>query len=355
MTHKISDFAFVYKALQILCKRLDCDFIDLPIRFEDIESPSFEGGCIILKKEGNLLDTMASIYSIYINSLGTICGRNIDTIDARNSLLNLFLSTLRDFKTEYGKKNTLTKDETFVMKLDQFPVVWILLKNIFCPYKKLALNNAVVVAGTHPECDAVVSITEENRPQGLRNVELPCLFVNLDIEKNSVRSAFLLVEALKIHMKDDSAEALIREVLSNFFMKDRVLDFLGVALENDSEVANFLAVLSILCQSKDIEGMALGLNKMNEIKTAQASSYTGNWWFLGLTEKMLGAVRGPDWSTTETLKDFSKDLWDKVEVERKARGLAELPFELLLRVQSDGLQVSPNQTLQGLLSKTRIW
>jgi hypothetical protein len=70
---------------------------------------------------------------------------------------------------------------------------------------------------------------------------------------------------------------------------------------------------------------------------------------------MIDSVRGPDWSTTESLKDFSKDLWEKVESERRARGMSELPFELLLRVQSKELVTSPNLTLQQLLSKTRVW
>jgi hypothetical protein len=154
----------------------------------------------------------------------------------------------------------------------------------------------------------------------------------------------------------DSPEALIREMFSNFFMRERITDFLGLAFSEDEEVANFLAVLSLICQSKDLEEASLGLRKMDKLKTAQsANPYAGNWWFLGLTEKMIDSVRGPDWSTTESLKDFSKDLWEKVESERRARGMSELPFELLLRVQSKELVTSPNLTLQQLLSKTRVW
>jgi len=348
MDCKISNFAFVHKALQILCKRLDCDFIDLSVKFEKIDSPCFQNGYIALKAGGNLLDTMAAIYSVYINAMGSICGRNLDTLETRNSLLKLFLSLLRDFKTEYNNKPSFDKKDVFGMKLDQFPVVWMLLKNIFCPYKQIPLKNLRVVAKSSEAFDAVVAIEQPDQE--------PSLFVNLDIEKNSVRSAFLLVEALRLHVKtEDSPEALIREALSNFFMKDRILDFLGVAFSDESEVANFLAVLSILCQSKDIENMALSYGDKKDIKTAQSNSLVGNFWFLGLTEKMMDMVRGPDWSTTKSLQDFSKDLWDKVEDERQRRGMTELPFELLLRVQSDGLQVPPNQTLQELLTKTRIW
>jgi hypothetical protein len=319
----------------------------LPVVFEDIDSPSLREGSIILPKNKSVLDTMASIYSVYINALGSVSGRNIGSMDARYSLMRYFISMLADFKTQYGNSSE-DDDRVINLKLDQFHVVWMIIKNIFCPYKNIKLQNIKIVAKKSYELDVVVGV--ENNGESY-------LFVNLDIEKNSVRSAFLLVEALRIMMKpEDSPEALIREMFSNFFMRERILDFLGLAFGEDEEVANFLAVLSLICQSKDLEEASLGIKKMDKLKTAQsANPYLGNWWFLGLTEKMIDSVRGPDWSTTESLKDFSKDLWEKVESERRARGMVELPFELLLRVQSQELATSPNLTLQQLLSKTRVW
>lgn len=344
MEHKISDFAIVCKALQILCKRLDCDFVDLPVTFDSEES-CFKNGCICLKKGGNLLDTMASIYSIYVNSLGTICGRNVDNIECRNSLMTFFLSLLRDFKTQYGRTASFDENDVIAMRLDQFHAVWMLLKNIFCPYKNIPLLNAKIIAKSSEQFDVALAIDDED----------PYIFVNLDIEKDSVRSAFLLVESLKLMLREgDSAEAVIRELFSNYFMKERLIDFLGVAFASDEEVSNFLATLAILCQSQELEETALSLGK-KEYKTAQANPYAGNFWFLGLTEKMMDSVRGADWSTTKNLKDFSKDLWDRVEEERKKRGLTEVPFEMLLRVQSEDLTTPTGQTMQSLLSKTRIW
>ena len=241
MEFKISNYAIVFKALQILCKRLDCDFIDLTVKFEKVDYPSFKDGCIVVKNEGSLLDTMASIYSVYINDLSSICGRNVDDIEARHDLMKFFLSLLRDFKTKYNSQSVFDNNDVIAMKLDQFPVVWMLIKNIFCPYKNIPLKNIKIVAKSSHQFDAVVAVMEADEPY---------LFVNLDIEKESVRSAFLLVEALKILLKDtDSPETIIREAFSNFFIKDRLLDFIGVTFTEDSEVANFLATLSILCQS----------------------------------------------------------------------------------------------------------
>lgn len=350
MVTRISNYLLVTKALQILCKRLDCDFVDLPVVFEEVDAPSLRDEQIVIPKGKSVLDTMASIYSVYINALGSISGRNIGSMDARYSLMRYFISMLADFKTQYGKSHE-EDNEVINMRLDQFHAVWMLIKNVFCPYKGFKLQNIRVVAKKSYELDAVVQADNNGEPY---------LFVNLDIEKTSVRSAFLLVEALRIMMKpEESPEALIREMFSNFFMRERITDFLGLAFSEDEEVANFLAVLALICQSKDLEEASLGMKKMDKLKTAQSSTaanpYAGNFWFLGLTEKMIDSVRGPDWSTTESLKDFSKDLWEKVELERRARGMSELPFELLLRVQSKELVTSPNLTLQQLLSKTRVW
>jgi len=346
MEHKISDFAIVYKALQIFCKQVDCDFVDLPIIFDKIEQPNFKDGSIYLQEGGNLLDTLSSIYSVYMNYLGQICGRNIDNNECKNSLMNFFLSLLRDFKTEYGDKSSYEKEDVISMRLDQFHIVWMLLKNIFCPYKSIRLKNIKVVAKYSEKFDVSLAVCE---------VEDPYVFVNLSIEKNSVRSAFVLVESLRVLLDGDSPEPIIREVFSNFFLRDKILDFLGIAFPDDKEISNFLATLSILCQSIDLENLALDTVKKNKTKTAQSNPFVGNFWFLGLTEKMMDSVRGADWSTTKNMKDFTKDLWDRVEDERKSRGLSELPFELLLRVQSENLETPPNQTMQELLSKTRIW
>jgi hypothetical protein len=347
MQYKITDYAILTKSLQILCKRLDCEFVDFPIEFKaNIEDAEFTGKAFICDTNGTFLTTAVAVYALYVHNLDKIVGRNIDNLEYRNSLIVYFLTLVNDFAIEYKSKRQRDPSQQIYMKLDQFHVVWMLLKNLICPYKNLELKNIKILAQNAACYDAAKMIELEN--------ETIC-FVNLDIEKSSVRSAFLLVESLRIILKDrtESSESVIREMFTNFFMKDKLIDFLGMAFGENSDISNFLAVLSILCQSQEIENMAVSLK--SNVKTAQSNPYTGNWWFLGLTEKMLESVRGPDFSTTIMLKDFSKELWEKVEKERKARGLVELPFELLLRIQSRDLATPPNQTLQQLLSKSRIW
>lgn len=346
MRQKISDFVIVYRSLQILCKRLDCDLIDLNIEFSDkLEKPYCKDNTIYLNNNATLIDTYANIFSIYINNLDKICGRNIDNLEFRHSVTNYFLAIVRDFVIQYNTKPQRVS-ESIGMKLDQFHVPWMLLKNIICPYKKIKLENLIVVANHSSIFDAVAAVEIDDKD---------ILFVNLDIEKESVRSAFVLVKSLQMMLteSENSAEGILREMFASYFMRDRFIDFLGLVYTDDTDVASFMGVLAILCQSQELENMALNIKK--NVKTAQSSPYVGNWWFLGLHEKMLEAVRGADYTTTISLKDFSKDLWDKVEKERKTRGLTELPFESLLRIQSEDKTVEPGQILQSLLSKVRIW
>lgn len=346
MHQNISDFIIVHKSLQILCKRLDCDLLDLPINFVDnLDNPFYSNGCINLSKNATLIDTYANIFSIYLNNLDKICGRNIDNLEFRHSITNYFLAVIRDFVIQYNTKQQ-RDDKSIGMKLDQFHVPWMLLKNLICPYKKIKLENLIVVANHAAHFDAVAKVDIDDKKM---------LYVNLDVEKDSVRSAFVLYKSLDILLTDHDikTEAVIRDMFGSFFMRERLLDFLALAYADDVDVASFVGVLAILCQSQDLENMALNIKK--NIKTAQTSAYVGNWWFLGLHEKMLEAVRGADYTTTISLKDFSKDLWDKVEKERKVRGLTELPFETLLRLQSEDKTVEPGQILQSLLSKVRIW
>lgn len=344
MSYNISNYALVYKSLQIICKRLDCDFIDLKVDFSNDAEIKYSDDGIKLNKNSTLIDTYANIFSLYINNLDKICGRNIANKEFRQAIVNYFLAITRDFLIQYGYKQERS-DESIGMRLDQFHVPWMLIKNIVCPYKNIKLENLIVVAKNSAEFDAVKHVIIK---------EKDVLFVNLDIEKDAVRSAFVLFAAIDILCQGEhSAESIIREMFSNFFMKDRLVDFLSVAYKDETDVASFLATLSILCQSQDLENTALNIR--NNVKTAQSSPYVGNWWFLGLHEKMLEAVRGADYSTTISLKDFSKELWDKVEQERKRRGLKELPFESLLRLQSENKTVEPNKTMQYLLDKVRIW
>lgn len=346
MRMNISNFAILSRSLQILCKRLECDFVDLAIDFDaGTQQPRFADGIIYLNDKITYIDTLGSVFSIYVNFLDNICGRNVGNVEFRHAITNYFLAMLRDFTVQYSGKMARNTEELISLRLDQFPIVWILLKNILCPYKNICLHNLQVFAKNCGYYDAAATIEKDNNKY---------IFVNLDVEKNSVRSAFVLVESLRILCdKKDSPESIVRDIFSDFYLRERLLDFLGLALVEDEEIANFIGVLAVLCHSQDLENLAVSLKK--NVKVAQRTPYVGNWWFLGLTEKMLESVRGPDYSTTINLRDFSKELWEKVEKERKARGLAELPFEILLRLQSEDLKTPPNQTLQHLLDKVRIW
>ncbi len=341
MNQKISDYKLVYRSLQIICSRLECDLIDLNIRFDKVDEPTFKNNEIIIPYTNNLLDVMASIYSVYINYLGSICGRNIDNIEARNNITNMFLSVLRDFSYD---SFTFDDNDKIFINLNQMDLAWTLIKNIFVPYKRISATNFEIVGYKSSQYDVSCSDKETNK-----------IFMNLSVNSNVVRQSFVFFEALSLHLKDEDPGAVIRDVFSNYLLKDLFINTVSLAFREDKDVSSFFAILSILCHSKEMEEFALLVKSDKMDKIAQATPYMGNWWFLGLTEKMLDAVRGADFSTTNALKDFSKELWENVEEYKKKHGLSDLTYESLLRIQSENMQVPPNKTLQAILSDARIW
>ena len=118
--------------------------------------------------------------------------------------------------------------------------------------------------------------------------------------------------------------------------------------------------LSILCQSQELEKLAVEGAPGGEkdgIKEAQWEGNQSNWWFLGLTEKMLEPARSEDWTVYEMWKPVTEELWSEVEAERRKRGLDEVPFDLMLDITRNlrDQHTDETKTLQALLADDRIW
>jgi hypothetical protein len=352
---RISDFLLVHRMLRIVCHQLDADFVDIRIEFAPVSEPSFMGDAIILPEEETLPRNMFAIVAIYIDYLEHIVGVRIDSEDDKDAIVNFALSVVRGLAYDYENPNINSieseKGDAFAMRLDQFPMVWTLLKSIICPANRIEFRNLRVIAGHSGIADACVYVEDDSSSS-----ESPFLFVNLDIESNAVRAAFLLYEALGA-LSETDAEVIdmINNTFDNFFMKERMVDFVRMSFMNNQEAASFFAVLSVLCSSEGLERVAFEVFQDSDDPMQRTAQMATNWWFLGLTEKMLEPARGEDWSVYETWKGITDELWGRVETERRRRGLDEVPFEMLLRIQSDDRQVDEKSTLQGLLSEDRIW
>ncbi len=356
---RISDFIVARRILEIVCHKNRCDFVNLAIDFGRHE-PCFDYDSQILKlpEEATLPQTIYSIVSLYVDNMAFICKKQIPNEEDRMSVKNFALALVRDFATSDAKLGC-SRTDIHTMRLDQFPVVWMLLKTIICPACNLPLNNLQIIAGPSGVADGAVLIDDNKGPLPVKR-DKPFVFINLDIEAEAVRAAFLLVEVLRylcmLVESDSGAEDILRSIVSEFYLRNKIVDFISMAYPDPEKAADFFATLSIICNSEDMEVIAIKLMSEDAddmVRTAQGMA--DNWWFLGLTEKMLEPARSEDWTVYETWKPITEELWAKVETQRRVRGLDEVPFEMLLRIMSEEQMTDETQTLQGLLSDDRIW
>lgn len=355
METRISEFALANRVIDIFCHRFDAEYVDVPIVFED--GPTrHENGVFYLSADGTLTKTLFSIVFLYLRYYVPDAPP-----EAKQNVLRFFLALVRDFEQSGGEQrfNETTVEDTVAMRLDQNAFVWTMMRDIICPLKGLPLKNVRVIAGKTARVDACRYIEKSDMPAtSLPDEVFPFIFMNLYVDSFAIRSAFLLVEAMRAHLSGTQMgepEDVLREIFSNYFIKDKLISFVKMVFVDEEQEANFFAVLSILCNSEELERLAVREEREKGLKEAQMMGNVGNWWFLGLTEKMLEPARSEDWTVYETWKPVVEELWAKVETERRKRGLDEVPFEMLLRIQSEDFKTDETKTLQALLADDRIW
>jgi hypothetical protein len=185
------------------------------------------------------------------------------------------------------------------------------------------------------------------------------IFVNEDVRNEAFRNAVLFFEVLKAHGLSPL------QVVNDLFesrLYEKLLGTLKLGLVGNEQVEEFVAVLFSLA------GVNASLyphveQQDGKVVVAQSSSSPQTvalqWWYQGLTEKMLDPVRGFDWSVRVNLDNYIQEIWDQVELikSRKRQGDG-VPFNDLLRLKQ--LQTTERTdyskgTIQSLLSQQRIW
>lgn len=353
METKISEFALADRVINIFCHRFEAEYIDVPIVFAD--GPSrHESGVFYLSVDGTLSKTLFSIVFLYLRYFVPNAPD-----EAKQNVLRFFLALVRDFQTsaDNGMFEDHQVEEVIAMRLDQNAFIWTLFKDLICPLKGLSLKNVRIIAGKSARVDACKYVKHSDIPNSSLPEEIfPFIFMNLYVDSFAIRSAFLLVEAMKAHLEGTAlgeADDVLREMFSNYFIKDKLIAFVKMAFADEEQEANFFAILSILCKSEELERLAVKEEREKNVKQAQMGG--NNWWFLGLTEKMLEPARTEDWTAHDAWQPVLEELWAKVENERRKRGLTEVPFEMLLRIQSEDFKTDNTKTIQSLLSDDRIW
>jgi len=229
------------------------------------------------------------------------------------------------------------------------------MRDIVCPTFNRAIKNIAVAYGRRGNVDGAAYL--EN---GIGSLTDPLVFSNLEIDNPYCRDAFLFFEVLRAH--DLNPQAVIAEIFNKTEISSKVTGLAKAAYVHTDGINDFIMTLCFLSRYQDFENVIIKesnnwLSRAGLWVQSQStpSAQSNMWWHFGLIEKMLGSARGPDWSCYFSTKPLTDDLWKRCEEERKRRGLRELPYEILLRVQSDEFKQRADLTMQGLLADNRVW
>ena len=349
---KISDFKIAEYLIRNLCKRCDTQFIDMDVEFSD--TPGVTGRSILVKDDKRLSKTIFQIVTSYLQNMDTITGSPSRLTNEEKTLYANFvagiLRTLSYAKDSFPEAFT---DGPTVLYANRVAFVWIMLRDIICPVFNIPIHNVKIIAAKSGRIDVARFISSEDAVKSG-----PYVFLNSDVENQGVRCAYLVYTCLNAFGVDSSR--ILNQIMSREELWQKIIGLARAAMLDNDVVNNFIMTLAILAQFSDIDGILehpkeAKWNRRGLWTQAQMDSGGNLWWQLGLVEKMLEPHRGPDWSGYFITKPFLEDLWERVEVEKRKRGLTELPMELLLRVQSEEFKQRSDLTIQGLLADNRVW
>ena len=358
MINKISDFKISESILKSICRENGVSFVDAYIDFED--NSGSKNGCLEIGQTKNVAHTIYKIIANYINKSEIIVGKDLfgNNISTKEDFLIRLASILR---SAVYQKNVFSDylDELTLGRLYQNSFIWILMKDIICPIYKIPLYNIRIVSGITPYID-IARYYEEGDVQKDDKINYPFIFVN-QIDNKVVKNAFLFVETLRAY----KLEPL--KVLKNLFetdLYDKFIGLLKLSFDEENIVEEFISVLITIL---GIDWKSFVAKKANSVELDKVAQMIQNpdsasqWWYLGVLERMLEPVRGPNWDSYYELGQLSRDFWDEVEkikAEKKSKtGEVGIPFDSLLRLKTknDGFKTDPQKTLQALLSSNRIW
>lgn len=357
---KISDFKLAEYFIRGICKTQNCPFVDLDIEFGG--GLGFNGMKLSIAESDKLSKTIFQIVAAYLQNIERISGSPCTlTREERNIIINTTLALVRDMT--YSTKNfpEAIGDQPVVLTVNREPFIWTVMRSIVCPAFDKPLKNVRILARKSPYMDGAKYLKKGDIPSKNEAI-FPFVFTNLEVENGPTRTAYLLYEVIRAHEMDP--RGVIHEIFTKQELWGKFFGLARAAFRQTDAINDFLTTLSII--SDEMEGIDKRL-----VKNAAATKWnaktgiwsqaqysgggSGSWWYMGLIETMLEPSRGSDWSGFYTMKPFTDDLYKRIEVEKKKRGLPELPLELLLRVQSEEFKSQPDLIIQGLLADNRVW
>ena len=336
-----------------ICKTNDCPFVDLYIEFvpNDVHAPTLDqSGRLLIAETDKLSKTIFQIVAGYLQNIEQISGSQCNLSNKQRTLIiNTVTSIARDLT--YGRQ-TFPESiplSSVEISLNREPFIWTIMRSIICPAFDKPLKNIRIVARRSAIMDGAKFMKKDKLPF----TESSFVFSNMDIENKSCRTAYLLYEIIRSHEMDP--RGVIHEIFEKEELWSKFFGLTKAAFRNKDDINDFITTLSILADEMSSVDKRLLDEKEVTVKEAQSTTGSGSWWYLGLIEKLLEPTRGTDWNNYTGNKDMQDELWERVEEEKKRRGMKELPMELLLRIQSEDYKSQPDLIIQGLLADNRVW
>jgi len=354
----VSDFKIAAAICREMCKAQGKPFADVAIVFDE-PAGKLSNNNLSIGKTVNIAHTTYQIVQSYFLNDKQILGESIFSEQSKRDDFLIFAASIirKVFLYNPQASDEIADNESFCQRLYQRTFVWTLLKNVILPLYSKPIKNIKLICGNNPTTDAaklfdglVANLFEDEEYKKV-------IYVNEGVQNEVTKDAFILCEAIKFHGLSPT------EVFTDIFsgnLYEKVLGTAKLAYKNNERVEEFVEILFAICalDARLFPHAEKGAGKIVAAQSNWPMTVPMQWWWMGLIEKMLAPVRGPDWTTHEMLKDHAEDFWDQVKLIKSRKNQGDgVSFNDLLRLKQ--IQVSDptdtSQTIQSLLSSQRIW
>lgn len=362
MEKNLSNFTLISCLLRNFSRHFECPFLDFVVKFDNVEIAIIDDGCLYLPKSSHPYSLSTSAITVYLQNLLKL--KMIDEQAFRLGL-NFNLGLLHEIYNQ--DTNDGSEDVLNVMKMDQFPHACIPLCDLILPELNLPYSNYRVVVSPSLKFDICRPYFESNglSEEVCKSDDFPIIFLNSYVKNAVFYTPFLLDCYLSCHFNSEGKSlSEMRSLLSDLDLVDILNSFYG-NIWSKEDLSKFFFMMGIVFElpysiSEILKSPSGGQEKIAQFGQADVSrkgrqSVDSSFWHSGLIEKMLGPVRGYDFTIKEVWQPIVNQLLTMIEEKRKKSGLSGSPVEFMLRVKDEEMNCEKPKLLQDMLSEMRVW
>jgi len=258
-------------------------------------------------------------------------------------------------------------DITNIMKVDQFPHALIPLSDLILPELNIPYINYRVVVSPELKSDICRPYFDSKSlsKEVCDSDDFPIIFINSAVKDPVFYTPFIIDCYLSCYFKDEGRSLReMKGLLSSIDFLDILNSFYGNMWDSE-DLSKFFFMMGILFDLPHSILDVLNSQPTGHSKSAQhapvdtsskgTQSVDPSFWHTGLIEKMLGPVRGYDFTIKEVWQPIVNQLMTLIEKKRKESGLSGSPVEFMLRVKDGEENCESPKLLQDMLSDMRVW